>query len=192
MTEVKGELYAHLSQDPDAGFEFLKKSSFRIFSDIENEETIREKLFEMPEEYETSWEEGEYKTFSDLESEFEKKKTMNIYHLKKELDDIFSRIGVSNISPKFQKWSSSCSRENQAALSKQCQVNAGNNIGEKRNCRQAQATKRQSCLEEVFDVTPEDSPEEQNIKAGLEGALTRNLLTGTEFCSTCHESENKR
>ena len=59
-----------LEEDSDEIFEFLDKFSSRTFADIENEEEINEKLTSLPSSFQDKWEEGGYKTFSDLQTEY--------------------------------------------------------------------------------------------------------------------------
>merc|ERR1712241_954934 len=72
--EMKDALKSLVEEDSDGAYEFLSKSSSRTFGDIENEEEIQDKLSEMPEKYEKLWEEDKSKTFTELETEFEREK----------------------------------------------------------------------------------------------------------------------
>jgi len=189
--DMKDALKSLLEENSDEVYEFLSTSSSRTFGDIEKEEEIQDKLSEMPEKYEKLWEEDKSKTFSELESEFEREKTEKISKLSNDMKAIFSNLG-RQISIKLQSWSSSCSKENRAIQSRRCQTTAGRDGEKKQKCRKAQATKRQSCIEEVFEVQEEDSIQDQNIKAELEELATQDLETGTQLVESCQIPENIR
>merc|ERR1712038_1855546 len=189
--DMKDALRILLEEDSDGAYDFLSTSSSRTFGDIEKEEEIQDKLSEMPEKYEKLWEEEKSKTFSELESEFEREKTEKISKLPNDMKAIFSNLG-RQISIKLQSWSSSCSKENRAIQSRRCQTTAGRDGEKKQKCRKAQATKRQSCLEEVFEVQEEDSIQDQNIKAELEELATQDLETGIQLVESCQIPENIR
>lgn len=188
---VKDALKSLLGENSDKVFEFLSRYSSRTFRDIENEDKIQDKLFEMPEKYERLWETERSKTFSELESDFEREKAEKISQLSKDVKTIFSKVG-GQISPKFRRVGSSCSKQSRATKSRQCQITAGRNLGKKQKCREAQATRRKSCIEEMFDETPEDSLQDKQIKAELEELATQDLETGTQLLDSCQIPENKR
>merc|ERR1712066_379002 len=110
--QVKDALKSLLEEDSDGVYEFLSTSSSRTFLDIENEEEIQDKLAEMPEKYEKLWEADKSKTFSELESEFEREKTEKISELSNDMKAFFSKVG-GQISTKLQSRSSSCSKKKQ-------------------------------------------------------------------------------
>ena len=180
-----------LEENSDEVFDFLSRFSSRTFDDIENEEEIQEKLYEMPEKYEALWEAEGSKSFSELESEFEREKAEKISQLSDDMKAIFSKVG-GKISTKFQRWSSSCSKESRATQTRKCQATAGTNGEKKQKCREAQAGKRQSCIEEVFEVTPEDSLQDQTIKTELEDLATQDLETGAQLVESCQIPEIRR
>ena len=182
--DIKEALKSLLDENPDEVYEFLNKYSSRTFSDIENEEEIQGKLYEMPEKFEKLWEAGESKSFEELESEYEREQEEKLAKLSDDISAVFSKVG-GKISTKFQRWSNSCSKENRATQSRQCQASAGNSRENKQKCRQNQARKRESCIEEVFQVTQEDSIQDRNIKAELEELTTQDLETGTDFVESC-------
>merc|ERR1712038_1136861 len=154
--DMKDALKSLLEENSDEVYEFLSTSSSRTFGDIEKEEEIQDKLSEMPEKYEKLWEEDKSKTFSELESEFERGKTEKISKLSNDMKAIFSNLG-RQISIKLQSWSRSCTKKSRTTQSRKCQNEAGRNGQKKQKCREAQSARRRSCLEEVFEPTPEDS-----------------------------------
>merc|ERR1712061_838112 len=80
---------------------------------------------------------------------------------------VFSKVG-GQISTKIRSWSRSCTKQSQTTQSRKCQNEAGRSGQKKQKCREAQSARRRSCLEEVFEPTPEDSLQDRNIKAELE------------------------
>merc|ERR1712038_697656 len=101
--EMKDALKSLVEEDSDAAYDFLSKSSSRTFGDIENEEEIQDKLSEMPEKYEKLWEEDKSKTFTELESEFEREKTEKMSKLSNNMKAVFSKVG-GQISTKIRSW----------------------------------------------------------------------------------------
>ena len=91
--QVKDALKSLLEEDSDKAYEFLSTSSSRTFGDIEKEEEILDKLSEMPEKYEKLWEEDRSKTFTELESEFEREKEEKISKLSNDIKAVFSKVG---------------------------------------------------------------------------------------------------
>merc|ERR1712066_1177666 len=91
--QLKEVLKSLLEEDSEEVYEFLSTSSSRTFHDIENEEEIQDKLAEMPAKYEKLWEEDKSKTFSELESEFEREKTEKISELSNDMKAFFSKVG---------------------------------------------------------------------------------------------------
>merc|ERR1712066_91683 len=189
--QVKEALKSLLEEDPDEVYEFLSSSSSRTFRDVENEEEIQDKLAEMPEKYEELWEADKSKTFSELESEFEREKAEKISKLSNDIKAIFFKIG-GQISTKLQSRSSSCSKKSRTKLSRNCQTEAGKNGAKKQKCCQNQASRKKSCLEEVFEVQEEDSVQDHTIKAELEELATQDLETGTQLVESCQIPENGR
>merc|ERR1712038_1493469 len=177
--DMKDALKSLLEENSDEVYEFLSTSSSRTFGDIEKEEEIQDKLSEMPEKYEKLWEEDKSKTFSELESEFEREKTEKISKLSNDMKAIFSNLG-RQISIKLQSWSRSCTKKSRTTQSRKCQNEAGRNGQKKQKCREAQSARRRSCLEEVFEPTPEDSLQDRNIKAELEELAVQDPETGTQ------------
>merc|ERR1712165_9640 len=165
--EMKEALKSLVEEDSDAAYDFLSKSSSRTFGDIENEEEIQDKLSEMPEKYAKLWEEDKSKTFTELESEFEREKAEKMSKLSNNMKAVFSKVG-GQISTKIRSWSRSCTKKSRTTQSRKCQDEAGRNGQKKQKCREAQSARRRSCLEEVFGPTPEDSLQDRNIKAELE------------------------
>merc|ERR1711874_379265 len=102
--EMKDALKSLVEEDSDGAYDFLSKSSSRTFGDIENEEEIQDKLSEMPEKYEKLWEEDKSKTFTELESEFEREKTEKMSKLSNNMKAVFSKVG-GQISTKIRSWS---------------------------------------------------------------------------------------
>merc|ERR1711913_131852 len=91
--EMKDALKSLVEEDSDGAYDFLSKSSSRTFGDIENEEEIQDKLSEMPEKYEKLWEEDKSKTFTELESEFEREKAEKMSKLSNNMKAVFSKVG---------------------------------------------------------------------------------------------------
>ena len=186
--QVKDALKSLLEEDSDKAYEFLSTSSSRTFGDIEKEEEILDKLSEMPEKYEKLWEEDRSKTFTELESEFEREKEEKISKLSNDIKAVFSKVG-GQISTKIRSWSRSCTKKSQTTQSRKCQDEAGRNGQKKQKCREAQSARRRSCLEEVFEPTPEDSLQDRNIKADLEELAVQNPETGTQLVESCQIPE---
>merc|ERR1712066_578096 len=88
--DMKDALKSLLEENSDEVYEFFSTSSSRTFGDIEKEEEIQEKLAEMPEKYEKLWEEDRSKTFTELESEFEREKAEKISKLSNDIKAVFS------------------------------------------------------------------------------------------------------
>merc|ERR1712066_902043 len=101
--QLKEVLKSLLEEDSEEVYEFLSTSSSRTFHDIENEEEIQDKLAEMPAKYETEWEEGEYKTFAELQSKYHIERAEKIDKFLVASNDIFSRLS-SQDSIKFKRW----------------------------------------------------------------------------------------
>merc|ERR1712079_28317 len=91
--EIKDALKSLVEEDSDGAYDFLSKSSSRTFGDIENEEEIQDKLSEMPEKYEKLWEEDKSKTFTELETEFEREKAEKMSKLSNDIKAVFSKVG---------------------------------------------------------------------------------------------------
>merc|ERR1712079_693421 len=189
--EIKDALKSLVEEDSDGAYDFLSKSSSRTFGDIENEEEIQDKLSEMPEKYEKLWEEDKSKTFTELESEFEREKAEKMSKLSNDIKAVFSKVG-GQISTKIRSWSRSCTKKSQTTQSRKCQNEAGRNGQKKQKCREAQSARRRSCLEEVFEPTPEDSLQDRNIKADLEELAVQNPETGTQLVESCQIPETIR
>merc|ERR1711902_179272 len=85
---------------------------------------------------------------------------------------------------KIRSWSRSCTRK--------CQNEAGRDGQKKQKCREAQSARRRSCLEEVFEPTPEDSLQDRNIKADLEELAVQDPETGTQLVESCQIPETIR
>merc|ERR1712088_1300552 len=182
--DMKDALKSLLEEDSDKAYEFLSTSSSRTFGDIEKEEEILDKLSEMPEKYEKLWEEDRSKTFTELESEFEREKEEKISKLSNDIKAVFSKVG-GQISTKIRSWSRSCTKKSQTKQSRKCQNEAGRNGQKKQKCREAQSTRRRSCLEEVFEPIPEDSPQDRDIKADLEELAVQDPETGIQLVESC-------
>merc|ERR1712241_845125 len=182
--EMKDALKSLVEEDSDEAYDFLSKSSSRTFGDIENEEDIQDKLSEMPEKYEKLWEEDKSKTFTELESAFEREKAEKMSKLSNDIKAVFSKVG-GQISTKIRSWSRSCTKKSQATQSRKCQNEAGRDGQKKQKCREAQSARRRSCLEEVFEPTPEDSLQDRNIKAELEELAVQDPETGTQLVESC-------
>merc|ERR1712038_2021095 len=143
--EMKDALKSLVEEDSDGAYDFLSKSSSRTFGDIENEEEIQDKLSEMPEKYEKLWEEDKSKTFTELESEFEREKTEKMSKLSNNMKAVFSKVG-GQISTKIRSWSRSCTKKSRTTQSRKCQNEAGRSGQKKQKCRAAQSARRRSCL----------------------------------------------
>merc|ERR1712079_405230 len=182
--EINDALKSLVEEDSDGAYDFLSKSSSRTFGDIENEEEIQDKLSEMPEKYEKLWEEDKSKTFTELETEFEREKAEKMSKLSNDIKAVFSKVG-GQISTKIRSWSRSCTKKSQTTQSRKCQDEAGRNGQKKQKCREAQSARRRSCLEEVFEPTPEDSLQDRNIKADLEELAVEDPETGTQLVESC-------
>merc|ERR1712241_2247 len=189
--EMKDALKSLVEEDSDEAYDFLSKSSSRTFGDIENEEDIQDKLSEMPEKYEKLWEEDKSKTFTELETEFEREKAEKMSKLSNNMKAVFSKVG-GQISTKIRSWSRSCTKKSRTTQSRQCQNEAGRNGQKKKKCREAQSARRRSCLEEVFEPTPEDSLQDRNIKADLEDLAVQDPETGTQLVESCQIPETIR
>merc|ERR1711874_803002 len=189
--EMKDALKSLVEEDSDGAYDFLSKSSSRTFGDIENEEDIQDKLSEMPEKYEKLWEEDKSKTFTELETEFEREKAEKMSKLSNDIKAVFSKVG-GQISTKIRSWSRSCTKKSQTTQSRKCQDEAGRNGQKKQKCREAQSARRRSCLEEVFEPTPEDSLQDRNIKADLEELAVQNPETGTQLVESCQIPGKRR
>merc|ERR1712079_942120 len=189
--EIKDALKSLVEEDSDGAYDFLSKSSSRTFGDIENEEEIQDKLSEMPEKYEKLWEEDKSKTFTELESEFEREKAEKMSKLSNDIKAVFSKVG-GQISTKIRSWSRSCTKKSQTTQSRKCQNEAGRDGQKKQKCREAQSARRRSCLEEVFEPTPEDSLQDRNIKADLEELTVQDPETGTQLVESCQIPETIR
>merc|ERR1712241_1162232 len=122
--EMKDALKSFVEEDSDAAYDFLSKSSSRTFGDLENEEEIQDKLSEMPEKYEKLWEEDKSKTFTELETEFEREKAEKMSKLSNDIKAVFSKVG-GQISTKIRSWSRSCTKQSQTTQSRKCQNEAG-------------------------------------------------------------------
>merc|ERR1712038_279549 len=189
--EMKEALKSLVEEDSEAAYDFLSKSSSRTFGDIENEEEIQDKLSEMPEKYEKLWEEEKSKTFTELESEFEREKTEKMSKLSNNMKAVFSKVG-GQISTKIRSWSRSCTKKSRTTQSRKCQNEAGRSGQKKQKCREAQSARRRSCLEEVFEPTPEDSLQDRHIKAELEKLAVQDPETGTQLVESCQIPETIR
>merc|ERR1711874_339914 len=189
--EMKDALKSLVEEDSDGAYDFLSKSSSRTFGDIENEEEIQDKLSEMPEKYEKLWEEDKSKTFTELESEFEREKTEKMSKLSNNMKAVFSKVG-GQISTKIRSWSRSCTKKSRTTQSRKCQNEAGGSGQKKQKCREAQSARRRSCLEEVFEPTPEDSLQDRNIKAELEELAVQDPETGTQLVESCQIPGKRR
>merc|ERR1711874_829506 len=189
--EMKDALKSLVEEDSDGAYDFLSKSSSRTFGDIENEEEIQDKLSEMPEKYEKLWEEDKSKTFTELESEFEREKAEKMSKLSNNMKAVFSKVG-GQISTKIRSWSRSCTKKSRTKQSRKCQDEAGRNGQKKQKCREAQSARRRSCLEEVFEPTPEDSLQDRNIKAELEELAVQDPETGTQLVESCQIPGKRR
>merc|ERR1711992_410310 len=189
--EMKDALKSLVEEDSDAAYDFLSQSSSRTFGDIENEEEIQDKLSEMPEKYEKLWEENKSKTFTELETEFEREKAEKMSKLSNDIKAVFSKVG-GQISTKIRRWSRSCTKQSQTTQSRKCQNEAGRNGQKKQKCREAQSARRRSCLEEVFEPTPEDSLQDRNIKAELEELTVQDPETGTQLVESCQTPKTIR
>merc|ERR1711953_114723 len=189
--EIMDALKSLVEEDSDGAYDFLSKSSSRTFGDIENEEEIQDKLSEMPEKYEKLWEEDKSKTFTELESEFEREKAEKMSKLSNDIKAVFSKVG-GQISTKIRSWSRSCTKKSQTTQSRKCQNEAGRDGQKKQKCREAQSARRRSCLEEVFEPTPEDSLQDRNIKAELEELAVQDPETGTQLVESCQIPGKRR
>merc|ERR1712038_1898455 len=189
--EIKDALKSLVEEDSEAAYDFLSKSSSRTFGDIENEEEIQDKLSEMPEKYEKLWEEDKSKTFTELESEFEREKAEKMSKLSNNMKAVFSKVG-GQISTKIRSWSRSCTKKSRTTQSRKCQNEAGGSGQKKQKCREAQSARRRSCLEEVFEPTPEDSLQDRNIKAELEELAVQDPETGTQLVESCQIPGKRR
>merc|ERR1711953_229781 len=189
--EMKDALKSLVEEDSDGAYDFLSKSSSRTFGNIENEEEIQDKLSEMPEKYEKLWEEDKSKTFTELETEFEREKAEKMSKLSNDIKAVFSKVG-GQISTKIRSWSRSCTKQSQTTQSRKCQDEAGRNGQKKQKCREAQSARRRPCLEEVFEPTPEDSLQDRNIKAELEELAVQDPETGTQLVESCQIPETIR
>merc|ERR1711953_773941 len=189
--EMKDALKSLVEEDSDGAYDFLSKSSSRTFGDIENEEEIQDKLSEMPEKYEKLWEEDKSKTFTELETEFEREKAEKMSKLSNNMKAVFSKVG-GQISTKIRSWSRSCTKKSRTTQSRKCQNEAGRSGQKKQKCREAQSARRRSCLEEVFEPTPEDSLQDRNIKAELEELAVQDPETGTQLVESCQIPETIR
>merc|ERR1712038_1072523 len=189
--EMKDALKSLVEEDSDGAYDFLSTSSSRTFGDIENEEEIQDKLSEMPEKYEKLWEEDKSKTFTELESEFEREKAEKMSKLSNNMKAVFSKVG-GQISTKIRSWSRSCTKKSRTTQSRKCQNEAGGSGQKKQKCREAQSARRRSCLEEVFEPTPEDSLQDRNIKAELEELAVQDPETGTQLVESCQIPETIR
>merc|ERR1712038_341373 len=145
----------------------------------------------MPEKYEKLWEEEKSKTFTELESEFEREKAEKMSKLSNDIKAVFSKVG-GQISTKIRSWSRSCTKKSQTTQSRKCQNEAGRSGQKKQKCREAQSARRRSCLEEVFEPTPEDSLQDRNIKAELEELAVQDPETGTQLVEFCQIPETIR
>merc|ERR1719336_2399634 len=145
----------------------------------------------MPEKYEKLWEEDKTKTFTELETEFEREKAEKMSKLSNDIKAVFSKVG-GQISTKIRSWSRSCTKQSQTTQSRKCQNEAGRNGQKKQKCREAQSARRRSCLEEVFEPTPEDSLQDRNIKADLEELAVQDPETGTQLVESCQIPETIR
>ena len=172
------------TSNPDEAFEFLATKSFRTFNDIENEEAIEEKLFEMPLDYETKWEGGEFKTFSELESEFKRELSVRVEKVSGRVSDIFSSVQGS-VSASFRRWSDSCNRGERLTQSKECRTAARREPQQRSNCRKAQTNKRKSCIAEIFEIGPGESSEAKGLKTRLNETVIEDLQAGTEYLEGC-------
>merc|ERR1711953_867087 len=189
--EMKDALKSLVEEDSDGAYDFLSKSSSRTFGNIENEEEIQDKLSEMPEKYEKLWEEDKSKTFTELETEFEREKAEKMSKLSNNMKAVFSKVG-GQISTKIRSWSRSCTKKSRTTQSRKCQNEAGRNGQKKQKCREAQSARRRSCLEEVFEPTPEDSLQDRNIKAELEELAVQDPETGTQLVESCQIPGKRR
>merc|ERR1711953_1312848 len=189
--EIMDALKSLVEEDSDGAYDFLSKSSSRTFGDIENEEEIQDKLSEMPEKYEKLWEEDKSKTFTELESEFEREKAEKMSKLSNDIKAVFSKVG-GQISTKIRSWSRSCTKKSRTTQSRKCQNEAGRSGQKKQKCREAQSARRRSCLEEVFEPTPEDSLQDRNIKAELEELAVQDPETGTQLVESCQIPGKRR
>merc|ERR1711874_478597 len=159
--------------------------------DTPEEKEIQDKLSEMPEKYEKLWEEDKSKTSTELESEFEREKAEKMSKLSNNMKAVFSKVG-GQISTKIRSWSRSCTKKSRTKQSRKCQDEAGRNGQKKQKCREAQSARRRSCLEEVFEPTPEDSLQDRNIKAELEELAVQDPETGTQLVESCQIPGKRR
>merc|ERR1712241_1143739 len=134
--EMKDALKSLVEEDSEGAYDFLSKSSSRTFGDIENEEEIQDKLSEMPEKYDKLWEEDKSKTFTELETEFEREKAEKMSKLSNDIKAVFSKVG-GQISTKIRSWSRSCTKKSQTTQSRKCQNEAGRDGQKKQKCREA-------------------------------------------------------
>ena len=138
----------------------------------------------MPLDYETKWEGGEFKTFSELESEFKRELSVRVEKVSGRVSDIFSSVQGS-VSASFSRWSDSCNRGERLTQSKECRTAARRDPQQRSNCRNAQTKKRKSCIAEIFEIGPGESSEAKGLKTRLNETVIEDSQAGTEFLEGC-------
>ena len=193
MKEIKETLKVLLEEDSDEIFEFLDKFSSRTFADIENEEEINEKLSSLPSSFQDKWEEGGYKTFSDLQTEYKEaaekvqEKAEKTFTIKRKIKKVLSKITsnknkIISHARDLGSRERGCSEEDIDSSYQRCQrkyVKAKKS--RKSNCQEKQSEAKRSCISSAFSEQEGDTDTDKSVKDDMKKILTEDVEEGFDF-----------
>ena len=139
--------------------------------------------------FETRWEKGEFRTFSQLEAAFSQEQSLQVDQMMDQISNSFSKIrGRKSLT--IKNWSNSCFKTELRARFKKCRTATGRDGSQRQKCREAHTYKKKSCIAEVFNIDPKDSAEEKQVKTEVNRTITENFRPGFEvvkrcFCEQC-------
>lgn len=193
VKEIKETLKDLLEEDSDEIFEFLEKFSSRTIADIENEEEINEKLSSLPSSFQDKWEEGGYKTFSDLQTEYKEEtervqeKAEKAFSIKRKIKKVLSKINsnknkIIRHARDLGSRKSGCSEEDIKSSYQRCQrKNVKAKKSRRSNCQKKQSEAKRSCISLAFSEQEGDTDTDRSIKDDMKKILTEDVDEGFDF-----------
>jgi len=193
VKEIKETLKDLLEEDSDEIFEFLDKFSSRTIADIENEEEINEKLTSLPSSFQDKWEEGGYKTFSDLQTEYKEEtekvqeKAKKAFSIKRKIRKVLSKITsnknrIIRHARDLGSRESGCSEEDIKSSYQRCQrKNVKAKKSRRSNCQKKQSEAKSSCISLAFSDQEGDTDTDKSVKDDMKKILTEDVDEGFNF-----------